>query len=124
MASIRDLKQSKFLKKEDVGKGALVTIRAVHQENVAVEGAEPEMKYCLSFNEFEKPMVLNSTNGQIIANITGIEDEIEKGWIGKQIVLFNDPNVSFGGKLIGGLRVRAPKFANAPAAVETDPLPF
>jgi hypothetical protein len=107
MASIHDLKSSKFLKKEDVGQGVLVTIRAVTQENVAKEGADPEMKWTLWFDEFEKPMVLNSTNGQIIANITGIENEIELGWVGKQVVLFHDPNVSFGGKLMGGIRIRA-----------------
>lgn len=120
MASVNDVKNSKFLKKEDVGAGVLVTIRQVHQENVAKEGAEPEMKWCLSFNEFEKPMVLNSTNAQIIAQITGIEDPIES-WAGKEIVLYNDPTVSFGGKLIGGIRVRARK--NGAAPVKED-LPF
>jgi hypothetical protein len=107
MASVNDLKSSKFLKKEDVGEGSLVTIRAVTQENVAKEGVDPEMKWVLHFDQFEKPMVLNSTNGQIIGKITGIEDDIEVGWIGKQVVLYNDPNVSFGGKLMGGIRVRA-----------------
>ena len=108
MASINDLKTSKFLKKEDVGRGVLVTIREVKQENVAKEGAEPEMKFTLHFEELEKPMVLNSTNGQIIAKITGIDDPIED-WAGHQIVLYEDPNVSFAGKLVGGIRVRAPK---------------
>ncbi len=109
MASIKDLKSSKFLKKEDVGEGVLVTISAVHQLNVAKEGADPDMKWCLSFHEYEKPMVLNSTNGQIIAAFTGIDDNIESAWVGKQIVLYNDPNVSYAGKLIGGIRVRQPR---------------
>ena len=114
MASVNDLRSSKFLKKEDVGQGVLVTIRSVSQENVAKEGAEPELRWTLHFDEFEKPMVLNSTNGQIIGKITGIEDEIEFGWVGKQVVLFHDPNVSFGGKLIGGIRVRAVRRKTAP----------
>jgi hypothetical protein len=109
MASINDIKSSKFLKKEDVGEGVLVTIKSLEQENVAKEGAEPEMKFVLHFNEFEKPLVLNSTNAQIIAKITGAEDEIEVKWIGKSIVLYNDPNISFQGKLTGGIRVRAAK---------------
>ena len=118
MASINDLKSSKFLKQSDVGDGVLVTISAVTQENVAKEGAEQEMKWALHFDEFEKPMVLNSTNGQLIAKATGIENDIEIGWVGKKIVLFNDPNVSFGGKITGGIRVRAPR-------VQTEkPLPF
>jgi hypothetical protein len=113
MASVNDLKSSKFLKKEDVGEGALVTIRKVTQENVAKEGAPEELKWCLHFDEFDKPLVLNSTNGQIIGKVTGIEDEIEVGWVGKKIVLYDDPNVSFAGKITGGIRVRAPKTQQA-----------
>lgn len=107
--NINDLKTSKFLKKEDVGAGMLVTIASVSTENVAKEGAEPEMKAVLHFKELEKPMVLNSTNGQIIAKIIGAEEDIETAWVGARIVIFHDPNVSFGGKLIGGIRCRAPK---------------
>ena len=112
MASINDLKSSKFLKKEDVGEGVLVTITALTQENVAKEGVDPDLKFALHFKEFEKPLVLNSTNGQIIAQITGESDNIEKSWVGHKIVLYEDPNVSFGGKLVGGIRVRAPKPAS------------
>jgi hypothetical protein len=115
MASVSDLKSSKFLKKEDVGEGVIVTIRRVTQENVAKEGVEPEMKWCLHLDEFDKPLVLNSTNGQIIAKITGIENDIEVGWIGKKIVLYDDPNVSFGTKLVGGIRARAIKTATEKA---------
>jgi hypothetical protein len=104
---LNDFKSSKFLKKEDVGEGIPVTIRLVKEENVAKEGAEHEMKPCLYFNEVEKPFVCNSTNAQIIAQITGINTDVEHGWVGKRIVLYTDPNVSFGGKLIGGIRVRA-----------------
>jgi hypothetical protein len=104
---ISQLKQSKFLTRADVGRGVLATIREVIQENVAKEGAPEEMKYCLVFEELDKPMVLNSTNGQIIAVVTGSEDT--DNWAGKKIVLYDDPNVSFGGKLVGGIRCRAPR---------------
>jgi hypothetical protein len=120
MASIHDLKTSKFLKRDDVGPGVLVTISSVEKVNVAKEGAEPEMKFAITFAELDKPMVLNSTNGQIIAKITGIEDPIES-WAGHKIVLYDDPNVSFAGKLVGGIRVRAPKVPNAPPVQD---LPF
>jgi hypothetical protein len=104
---ISQLKQSKFLTRADVGKGSLLTIKDVIQENVAKEGAPDELRWCLVFAEADKPMVLNSTNGQIIASITGSEDT--DAWIGKQIVAYDDPNVSFGGKLVGGIRCRAPR---------------
>ena len=106
---INDLKTSKFLKKEDVGTGVLVTISGLSRENAAMEGAEPDMKVAMHFEELDKPMVLNSTNGQIIAQITGFQDDIEKNWLGHKIVLYTDPNISFNGRLVGGIRVRAPK---------------
>lgn len=117
MPSIHDLKKSSFLTKGDVTPAILVTIRGWEQVNVAKEGAPTDEKWALTFNEVEKPLVLNSTNGQIIASITGSENF--EGWSGKQIVLYNDPNISFAGKLTGGIRVRAPKNQPklAPAAV-------
>jgi hypothetical protein len=112
MPNINDLKKSKFLTKIDVEPAILCTIRGYDSVNVAQEGAPPDEKWALHFNELDKPLVLNSTNGQIIAAFTGSEDF--DGWIGKQVVLYFDPNVSFGGKLTGGIRCRAPKKKAAP----------
>lgn len=107
MPNISVLKNSNFLKKEDCDPAIMVTIRNVSHDNVAKEGAPEELKWVMYFDEFEKGMVLNSTNGQIIAKALGSE-EIDD-WAGKQIVLYHDPNVSFAGKLVGGIRARAPK---------------
>lgn len=129
--NISQLKQSNFLTRAEVGKGMLLTIRQINQENVAKQGAPEELRWCLHFEEVEKPMVLNSTNGQIIAGITKSEDT--DSWPGQKIVAYDDPNVSFGGKLVGGIRVRAPRNQPAPttakpaapvAAPESDDVPF
>ena len=127
--NLKDFKTSKFLKREDVGTGALVTIVRVCHHNVAQEGAPEESKPCLEFAEFDKPMVCNSTNAQTIMDITGVTDNFETGWIGKQIVIYDDPNVSFGGKRVGGIRCRAPRIkpgqVQTPQAPEVpDDLPF
>ncbi len=108
------LKQSNFLTRADVGQGILVTIRAIHQENIAKTGAPEELKWVIEFEETEKPMVLNSTNGQLIAQITK-SDETDD-WAGHKVVLYDDPSVSYGGKLVGGIRVRAPRISKAAAA--------
>ncbi|MFA5378118.1 MAG: hypothetical protein WC455_20365 [Dehalococcoidia bacterium] len=109
--NVGELKNSNFLKKEDCGRGLLVTIDKVEQVNVAKEGAPADMKWCLFFVEMEKPMVLNSTNGQLIAQITGSDES--DNWTGHKVVIYNDPNVSFGGKLTGGIRIRASRAATA-----------
>jgi len=125
--NVSDVKTSKYLKKEDVGRGTLATIQSVTRENIAIEGAEPESRVAVHFKELEKPMILNSTNAQIIAAIAENDADIEIRWRGVRVVLFNDPNVSYMGKITGGIRVRAPK----PDAVmppvtheENDDLPF
>lgn len=125
MPNISEMKSSKFLKREDAGRGTLATIREVTQENVALEGAPQELKWCAHFDELEKGLVLNWTNLQLIARIA--KDENTDNWGGVKIVLYDDPNVSFGGKLVGGIRVREPRSPvtqtgkpNSPAPPEQD----
>lgn len=113
MPHINVLKKSNFLKKEDCNPPILVTITGCTEQNVAADGAPEELKWCLHFAEVEKPMVLNSTNGQIIAGFVGSDNTDD--WTNRKIVLFHDPNVSFGGKLIGGIRARAPRQPQAAA---------
>ncbi len=98
---IHEMIESKFLKKEDAGEGILATIRGVEKRDVGTE-AEPEQKWVLLLAEY-KPLVLNSTNLALLEKALGSDDTDD--WTGKQIVLYNDENVSFGGKLTGGVRV-------------------
>lgn len=120
MPNIAQLRESKFLKKEDCGNGILLTIKEVFQQNVAKEGAPEELKWCVGFDETDKPLVLNSGNAQMIAQITG-NDETE-GWPGHKIVAYNEPSVMYAGKVIGGIRVRAPRtVAQTPRAAAPAP---
>jgi hypothetical protein len=114
------MRESKFLKQSDVGAGSLMTVTGVNPHNVAKEGAEPEQKWCLEFSESDKPLVLNSINIQLCEKIFGSDDTDD--WVGQRIVLYVDPTVSYGGKVTGGIRVRAPKKAAA-APVAKAPLP-
>lgn len=132
MPRIGEMIESKFLKKEDVGgeRGVLVTIAGLSEANVAMPGAEPVMKWTLAFEELDKPMVLNTTNLHSCAKACGSDNT--DNWMGKKIVLYEDPNVSFGGKLVGGIRVRAPRSQAAPVVPtkkvvpqpDEEPLPF
>ena len=115
---INQLKESNYLKKEDCDPPILVTIDHLSQKNVALEGETAEMKFCLHFREPIKPMIINSTNAQLIARATGSEETDD--WKGKQIVLFNDPNVSFRGELVGGIRVRPKKTKKQEATVPAE----
>lgn len=110
-----EMKDSKFLRKEDVGAGMLFTVEGIERHNVAMQGAEEELRWCMRLTEAEKTLVMNSTNVQLCEKIFGSDDTDD--WIGKKIVLFTDPNVSYAGKLVGGIRVRAPKLK--PTAIKS-----
>lgn len=112
---IGQMKTSKYLKKEDVGNGKLVTIAKIDQQDVSMENDPADMKYVMYFKEDiipneNKGMVINWTNIQLCAKACGTEETDE--WPGHQIVLYDDLNVSYGGKLTGGIRIRAKKPEN------------
>jgi hypothetical protein len=112
MPKTSEMRDSKYLKQADVGKGVLVTIERVLQMDVSLDDAPTEMKWCIKFVELDKPMVLNGTNIQLLEKVCGSDDTDH--WHGKRVVLYVDPNVSYQGKLVGGIRVRAPKPSAVP----------
>jgi len=104
MPKISDMIPSKYLKISDVPDPVIVTIRGVKQVNVAQDDQPPEMKWAIKFAEYDRPMTLNSTNLHVAAKVLKSEDTDD--WVGKEIVLYNDESVSFGGKTTGGLRFK------------------
>lgn len=106
---------SKYLRKDDVGEdGVILTIKGFTREAVKGDDGD-EDKVVMHFEEEVRPMILNKTNSQLLASITGAK--VAGDAKGKKLVVFNDPSVSFGGKITGGLRLkRIPGPARAPAA--------
>jgi len=104
MPRTSEMIQSKYLKTSDVPDPVIVTVVKVGKVNLAKEDAAPEYKWAIKFQEFQKPMVLNSTNIKIAEKVFGSDDT--DVWAGKEIVLFTDENVTFGGELVGGLRFK------------------
>lgn len=101
--NINEVLSSRWMAKEDVPtSGVNLTVREVTQEAV---GEELEAKLALHFHGSYKPLLLNRTNlrilGALLGNNTG-------EWKGKAVCVYSDPTISFGGKLVGGVRVRAP----------------
>ena len=96
---------SNYLKKDDVGEdGVILTIAGFKQETLKTDTGD-ETKVVMYFQEEGyKPMVLNTTNATILGKITGCVTAGEAR--GKQVVVYDDPSVSFGGKATGGLRLK------------------
>lgn len=114
MPNINQMIDSKYLKQADVPDPVIVTVQGVKQVNVAKDDEAPEMKWAIKFREFGKPMILNSTNLHVAAKVLGSPNT--EDWTGKEIILFTDPNVSFGGQVVGGLRFRGQEKAPVKAA--------
>jgi len=104
MPRTSEMIESKYIKSKDVPDPVIVTVTKVGQVNLAKEEAAPEYKWAIRFKEFDKPMVLNSTNIRIAEKVFGSDNTDD--WIGKEIILFTDENVTFGGELVGGLRFK------------------
>lgn len=104
--TIHAIKKSNYLSRADVDPALVATVREVVEEEMKTQNGN-ETKFVCYFDELEKGLVLNWINSQTIAKILGSEDLDD--WPGGKIVLYDDPNVSFGGQLVGGIRVRAPR---------------
>lgn len=112
---------SPFVSKEDVATPLRLTIASVAMEELT-NGDEKETKPVMSFRENgSKKMVLNNTNWILLEESFGDESD---NWIGQKIELYLDPSIMFGGKRVGGVRVRAAvpvteaSFSDAPPAAE------
>lgn len=113
---------SKYLTKNDVGDdGLILTIKGFKTETIEGDHGDEE-KVIMYFEEGVNPMVLNRTNSQLVGIATGAANAGEAR--GKQVVVYNDPSISFGGKVTGGIRIKkiagAPRSAPARVAIEDD----
>ena len=94
--------KSRFLKKEDLDGPTIVTIRGFKQVEIENDNGGSDSEVVVFFEEMEKPMVINITNRDRLIDIFGDDSNAAKG---KQITIWNDPDVSFGTKRTGGLRI-------------------
>ena len=113
-------RKSKYLSKEDAVPAILVQISHLTADDVEGDNTV-ERCTILNFYGDVKPMILNQTNKELLKVATG---ETTAGGIkDKKIVLYNDETVMFGGRQVGGIRIRKPK--NQPEPVEfDDSIPF
>ena len=96
-----------YLKKEDVVRPQVVRVIDVYEDELPGENRK---KLIAKFAEFQKPMVLNTTNIKRFVKMFGTTDTGQ--WRG-EVTLYVDHDIEFGGRTVGGLRVR-PANANGP----------
>jgi hypothetical protein len=120
---------SRFLGVVDIGdKKIRAKILKVRKEEVKDRDTGRMKKRLLVFFEgIDKPLVLNVTNKNVLVDRLG---KAPAGWLNASVGILVDPNVGFGGKKTGGVRLQVlgpaitPKPATKPAgkpAVKSTP---
>lgn len=89
-----------YLKKEDIERPMAVSVVDVWSESVE-EGKRP--KLLVKFKGIRKPLILNKTNIKRFAQMFNSGDPTT--WRGP-VTLYVDAHVEFGGRQVGGLRVK------------------
>jgi hypothetical protein len=118
---------SKFLGVTDVGNKKIRTkITKVRKEEVNDhKTGRPKKRFIAYLESLDKPWVLNNTNIDTLIDVLG---KAPAGWEGATVGIKVDPDVKFGGKRTGGVRLAvlyppaaktqpAPKPAPTPAAI-------
>ena len=108
MPKVSDMIQSKFLRKEDLDDDLIVTVKSVKLEDMP--GDDNEQRWVVYFRELPKGLVLNVTTIRALESAFGNDTD---QWLGGKVELYVDPAVTFKGKVVGGLRLRARKSKTA-----------
>jgi hypothetical protein len=106
MKSYRSYSDGNYLKKEDFPSPVISHVTDALEKLIATPGKPPKPKIVLNFDGITKGLVLNMANGDVLFDMTGSEDPSE--WIGTRVELYADPDVSYAGKRVGGVRLRDP----------------
>lgn len=110
--------ESKWLKHTDLedGRDHIVTVERVSQQNLAAPGQPEQKRWVVYFQEYDKGLGLNATNGKTLCKLFGTEEMDE--WVGRQCTLYVKDDVEFQGDIVSAIRIRptSPKKATAKQA--------
>ena len=115
-----------YLKRESVSaEGEIHTvIKCVEEEINSADGSET--KWILYLSDL-KPLIMNATNIRRAVAAFGTAEVND--WGGQPLIVYDDDSVEYGGKVVGGVRLRAvPAKAKAKAKstkpTDVDEIPF
>jgi len=95
---------AQYLKKEDLSDPVDTELLWVKEEMVTARGKDTTTRLVAYFEGLSKGLVLNMANCETLLEITETDDPNE--WKDVALQLYVDPDVTYGGKKIGGIRIR------------------
>ena len=114
MPKLSEMTGGKYLKQQDFPAPKLLTLTHLTKEQVNLEEEPVKFKWVGYFKETDRGLVMGTTKLNMLAAIFG--SDVSEDWHGP-IVVYTNPNVMFGGKVTGGLEIRAPKKQTAPEKI-------
>lgn len=102
---------------ENGGRDVVLTIKTVQLDELQMRGGKTRMRGVMTFANAKKKLVLNRTNGDIIASIHGRDFGL---WPGKSITIY-PTKVRFGRDTVDAIRVREVDQTKAAAAAKAAP---
>jgi len=119
----------KYLKRESVTtEGEVHTVVKCAEEEINSVDGGSETKWILYLSDL-KPLIMNATNIRRAVAAFGTAEVND--WNGMKIIVYDDETVEFGGKVVGGVRLRAIPAKPKPKAkskstkpTDVDEIPF
>jgi len=93
-----------YLKKEDLSDPVDTELLWVKEETVTAPRKDTTTRLVAYFEGLSKGLVLNTANCESLFEITETDDPNE--WKDVRIQLYVDPDVKYGGRKTGGIRIR------------------
>lgn len=106
---------SNYLNQDDLPHPHTAAIKTVGKEMVNTDDNGQREKPIIYFNNGSKPLILNMVNWDTIEAGYGPDSD---AWVGKPVELYVDPNVMYGARRVGGIRIRIPTADSAPIPFE------
>ncbi len=107
-----ELATSRFFKAEEVKEVPVVhVIKSITKEKVEFQGKPPEALAIIRFEDTDREMIAKNDVQNFLKENFGVPSAC----VGKAVELYFDKTVKFGGKSVGGLRLRQPSGDQGPA---------
>lgn len=91
-----------YLTREDFPEPRILEVVEAREEETHPPNKEPTIKWVLYFGDLTKGLVLNKTNSEFMANLTGKDNP--EDWVGTVVEVFNNKTVRAPDGTYGGVR--------------------
>ena len=101
MKSYRSYSDGQYLRQTDFPNPVVTFVTDVQEKLISSPGKPAKPKLVLFFDFSPKGLVMNMSNCDVLFALTNADDP--ESWIGTEVEIFADPDVTYAGKRVGGV---------------------